>query len=86
MKRGAIQEENTALARFRSEENPVGGPGSTAVCTPTILGASEPRIWAISCDNSQARSNSWSETIRSSSEAANGQPTLFRALRRRLPM
>ena len=87
MKRGAIQEENTALARFRSEENPGGGSVSTAVCTPTIFGrASEPRIWAISCDNSQARSNSWSETISSSSEAANGQPTLFRALGRRLPM
>ena len=53
MKRGAIQEENTALARFRSEENPGSGPGSTAVCTPTILSASEPRIWAICCVNSQ---------------------------------
>jgi hypothetical protein len=38
MKRRAIQEENTALARFRSEESPGNGPGSTAVSTPTILG------------------------------------------------
>ena len=72
MKRGAILEENIALGWFRCEENPGGGPGSTAVCIPTILGASEPRIWAISCDNSRARSNSWSGTIRSSSERAKG--------------
>ena len=29
----ATQEENTALAQFRSEENRWSGPGSTAVCT-----------------------------------------------------
>jgi hypothetical protein len=31
----AIQEENTALARFQSEENSGSGPGSIAVCIPT---------------------------------------------------
>jgi len=53
MKRGAMQEENTALARLRSEENQGVDQGSTAVCTPNHPGRQRTAMWAICCDNSQ---------------------------------
>ena len=53
MKRGAIEEENTALAGLRSEENPGSGPGEYRGVYPNHPGRQRTAMWAICCDNSQ---------------------------------
>jgi hypothetical protein len=77
MKKGRFRRRTQHLQVPR-EENPGSGPGSTAVCTPTIDGAGAPRSGQSVVTTPKRGATRLSETIRSSSEAANGQPTLFK--------